>query len=90
MMKKNKIRFEKGRCIYATYYNVSCDSGSIKLWIEDKNPRELFLSNLLVQQAERRKGIGQSLLDYSEKAAHKLGLRKITLTVLRGSWMEAW
>ena len=89
-MKKNKIRFKKGRCIYATYYDVSCDSGSIRLWIEDKNPRELFLSNLIVQLAERRKGIGQQLLDYSEVAAHKLGLKRIALNVLKDSWMEDW
>ena len=57
-MKKNKIRFEKERCMYATYYDVFCEFGSIRLWIKDKNPRELFLSNLRVFPTERRKGIG--------------------------------
>ncbi len=89
-MEKNKIRFKKGRCIYATYYDVSCDFGSIRLWIEDKNPRELFLSNLIVQPTERGKGIGQLLLDYSEVAAKKLGLKRIALKVLKDSWMEEW
>ncbi len=86
----DKIRFKKGRCIYATYYDVFYKSGSIRLWIEDKNSRELFLSNLIVKPEDRNKGIGKTLLNYSETAAKKLGIRRIALKVLIDSWMEDW
>ena len=33
---------------------------------------------------------GQLLLDYSEVAAKKLGLKRIALKVLKDSWMEEW
>ena len=86
----NKIKFKKDRIEGAIYYDVFYKSGSIRLWISDKNPRELFLSNLIVQPTERGKGIGQLLLDYSEVAAKKLGLKRIALKVLKDSWMEVW
>lgn len=87
---KKKFNIKKGRLDYAIYYSVYCESGSIQLFIEDKNPRELFLANLVVLPDERNKGIGQSLLSYSEKAAHKLGIKRIALKVLKDSWMEDW
>ena len=89
MMKE--IKYKKGRCIFAIYYDVSYDNkGSIRLWIEDRNHSELFLSNLIVQEAYRKQGIGKSLLRYSELAAKKLGIHQIALKVVSGSWMEDW
>ena len=86
----NKIKFEKNRIEHAIYYDVFYIYGSIRLWILDENPRELFLSNLMVQPKDRNKGIGKTLLNYSEKAAKKLGIKRITLKVRKNSWMESW
>ena len=86
----DKIKFKKDRIEGAIYYDVFYQSGSIRLWISDENPRKLFLSNLMVQPEDRNKGIGKALLDYSEKAAKRLGMKRIALKVRKDSWMENW
>ena len=86
---EKQFNVKKKRCVYATYYIVSHKYGKIELWIEDKT-KELFLCNLIVQPPERKKGIGQLLLNYSEEAAHKIGFKRIALKVLKDSWMEKW
>ena len=91
MMKNKKIKYEKKSCIYATYYNVSYeDKGSIKLWVENNNHSELFLSNLFVSENNRKQGIGNMLLKYSIQAAKRLGFHQFGLKVISGSWMEDW
>ena len=80
-MKNKKIKYEKKSCIYATYYNVSYeDKGSIKLWVENNNHSELFLSNLFVSLFSfvLNKSIG---LIYSEHI-ELLFLRKFLFLIL--------
>ena len=90
-MKNKKIKYEKKRCIYAIYYNVSYENkGSIKLWVENNNHYELFLSNLFVFENNRNQGIGKALILYSFQAARRLGFHQVGLKVISGSWMEDW
>jgi len=81
----------KKKCVYAIYYEVYFQNkGKMKLWIDKDNPKELFITDLYVNENFRKQGIGQKLLNYSIKAAKKLGHKKIALRVFSGSWMEFW
>lgn len=91
-MKESGLVIERVRLSFATYYNVSIegDKGGIRLWIYKDNPRELFLSDLYVKEQYRNTGLGQGLLDYSQKAARKLGIKRLALKVIQDTWMESW
>ena len=43
--------------------------------------QELFLSKIYIQASRRGKGFGKKALQFLENLAHKLNLKKITLTV---------
>ena len=87
-----KLIIEKNKLVFGTFYDVTIegDKGGIRLWIYKKNPRELFLSNLYVKEQYRKNGLGRELLDYSQKAAKKLGIKRLVLKVVRNTWMKDW
>jgi diamine N-acetyltransferase len=63
------------------YFLMEGEGGYIGYLGVQSKGKELFLSKIYVRSSKRGKGFGKKSVQFLEDLAHKLGLRKISLTV---------
>lgn len=65
------------------YFSISSSDETIGYFAVLPKEKELFLSKLYIQAAQRNRGYGRRVIQYIEQLAVKKGFSKISLTVNR-------
>ena len=61
-----------------------------QLSIEDENPAVAYLSELIVREPARGRGLGNDLLNTAKEHAREMGAKTLCLYVDPKQWMAEW
>ena len=83
-----KIKKETTNWGTICYYKNSYCGFALYAYDDDKST--ICLSNVMVKESERGKGIGNKILNFANKEARKHNYSMICLKVVKSSWMHSW
>lgn len=72
------------------YFEDSTNMSSFSMYSYDDNPKTVYISDIFVDNLNRRKGIGDAMLDEAEDRAVYWGMERIRLRVIGSSWARGW
>ena len=93
MMNKMKISVKQEKTDFGNVWYISSNPKGIfrfAIYRYDDDKKTIYLSNVFVDEERRKEGIGNSILNATDKIAKKMNADSICLKVKRETFVHEW